>query len=477
MMARPPTKTERKGPLGLVQNIRMAVFSWIWKDLSVDISFWRRPLNVFARVFYVVFEETRRDAITLRARGLTLMVFISIIPMLAMGTAIIKGLGDESRSRVEVYRFFDKLIAFAPVNESVENNGLKEHDEGQSSRVLAQETLSIHLRTAVDKVFDYVDRTNFATLGLAGILGVMIIVIPFFNSMEQSMNTIWQIEKGRPFGLKILNYLVVIILLPIAINVGLAATTVLESPELLARVRDALSAPWMVALLLKMMPGAVVILVFTALYRVLPNTRVEPWPAFVGGMFGGIGWILTQALYLKLQIGVARYNAIYGSFATIPLFLLWIYVAWIIFLAGAEVSFAVKNWRVYLPKREERSAGARLGLCIDVLIAVFDAFRGKKMSDREGLSRRLKQPENQVGRVLRDLCDAGFIRRVEGAKAGYVPAGPVEETDMAGLIRMIYGKGFPDSRGGRLAKKTLDAAMSVLGSQEIDHLLGEKQAN
>ncbi len=199
-MVRTPTKTERKGPLGLVRNIRMAVFSWIWKDLSVDISFWRRPLNVFARVLYVVFEETRRDAITLRARGLTLMVFISIIPMLAMGTAIIKGLGDESRSRVEVYRFFDKLIAFAPVNESVENNGLKEHDEGKSSRVLAQETLSIHLRAAVDKVFDYVDRTNFATLGLAGILGVMIIVIPFFNSMEQSMNTIWQIEKGRPFG-------------------------------------------------------------------------------------------------------------------------------------------------------------------------------------------------------------------------------------------------------------------------------------
>ena len=99
------------------------------------------------------------------------------------------------------------------------------------------------------------------------------------------------------------------------------------------------------------------------------------------------------------------------------------------------------------------------------------------MSDREGLSRRLKQPENQVGRVLKDLSDAGFVRRVEGTKAGYVPAGPVEETDMAGLISMIYGKGFQDSRGGRLAKETLDAAMSVLAGQEIDHLLGEKQAN
>ncbi len=205
--------------------------------------------------------------------------------------------------------------------------------------------------------------------------------------------------------------------------------------------------------------------------------ELNPGRLLLGEWLGGSAGYSSQALYLKLQIGVARYNAIYGSFATIPLFLLWIYVAWIIFLAGAEVSFAVKNWRVYLPKREEMSAGARLGLCIDVLVAVFDAFRGKKMSDREGLSRRLKQPENQVGRVLRDLCDAGFIRRVEGAKAGYVPAGPVEETDMAGLIRMIYGKGFPDSRGGRLAKKTLDAAMSVLGSQEIDHLLGEKQAN
>ena len=467
-------KQRKKAVPGQVKRTKNAISSWIWKEPSAEIPLWQRPLNVVARIFYIVVEEMRRDAITLRARGLTLLAFISIVPMLAMGTAVVKGIGDENRSRLEAYRFFDKLIAFEPLNGALGSGVQGSGSEQESPKVLAQETLSIHLRAAVDKVFDYINRTNFATLGLAGILGVMIIVIPFFNSLEQSMNAIWQIEKGRPFGLKILNYLAVIILLPIAINVGLAATTVLESPDLLARLKAILPGSWTVPLLLKMVPGAVVVFTFTALYRVLPNTRVAPWPALAGGIVGGVGWIVVQALYLKLQIGVTRYNAIYGSFATIPLFLLWIYVAWIIFLMGAELSFAVKAWRIYLPQRGTMTVAARLALCIDVLVAVFEEFKGKRMVNRESLSRRLRRPENQVGGALGDLLKAGFVRRVEGKEEGYVPAGPAEETDMAGLVNMIYGKAELDSQGGRKAEDALEAARSVLAGQEIARLLEQK---
>ena len=474
-------KQQKKGVLGLVRETRRAFFLWIWKESSSEIPLWQRPLNVVARILYILVEEMRRDAITLRARGLTLLVFISIVPMLALGTAVVKGLGDEGKSRVEVYRFFDKLLAFDQGGEQGEpfslsgNKGDEKHRQSEdSSKVLAQEALSIHLRTAVDKVFDYVDRTNFATLGVAGILGVMIIVIPFFGSLEQSMNAIWQVDKGRPFGVKIINYLAVMLLLPIAINVGLAAMTVLESPGLLGRFKAVLPGAWMEPLLLKMVPGAVVVLTFTALYRFFPNTKVPRWSAFIGGLFGGVGWILVQALYLKLQIGVTRYNAIYGSFAMVPLFLLWIYVAWIIFLVGAELSFAVKVWRIYLPKRGVMTVGARLALCIDVLLAVLQSFKKKKIANRENLSRRLREPENQVGEALRDLLGAGFIRRVEGKEEGYVPAGPVKETDMAELIGMIYGKAGGDSQGGRLAEEALEAARSVLAGQKIARLLEQK---
>lgn len=469
------SKEGRRGVPGLSRDIRNAIFSWIWKEPKSEIPIWQLPFNVVARILYVVVEEMRRDAIALRARGLTLMAFISIIPMLALGTAVIKGLGDESKSRLEAYRLFDKLIAVEFVKGAEEKGEQGVPRDERSSKALAQEALSVHLRTAIDKVFDYIDRTNFATLGVAGILGIMIIVIPFFSSLEQSMNTIWQVERGRPLGLKILNYLAVMILLPIVINVGLAASTVLESPELLSKLKAIIPASWMVPMLLKMVPGAIMICTFTALYRVLPNTRVAPWPAVAGGIFAGVGWITVQALYLKLQIGVARYNAIYGSFATVPLFLLWIYVGWIIFLAGAELSFAVKNWRIHLPRRGVMSTAARLALCIDVLVAVFEAFRKKETANRESLSRRLRQPENEVGRVLRDLLEAGFVRRVEGKEGGYVPAGPLEETDMAGLIGMIYGKMVPDSPGGHLAEEALRAARSVLSNRNISYLVSQER--
>ncbi len=474
-------RQQKKGGPGLAREIRKGVFSWVWREPRSEIPHWHVPLNVAMRILYIVIEQMRIEAITLRARGLTLMVFISIVPMLALGTAVVKGLGDEDKSRVEVYRLFDKLLAFDSSKETAHDRSSDERkgNQGQGqnqdpSRDLAQEALSIHLRAAVDKLFDYVDRTNFATLGVAGILGIMIIVIPFFGSLEQSMNAIWQVEKGRPFGLKIIYYLAVMILLPIAINVGLAAMTVLESPGLLGRLKVILPGAWVEPLLLKMVPGTVVVLIFTALYRILPNTKVPGWSAFIGGLFGGIAWILVQALYLKLQIGVARYNAIYGSFATVPLFLLWIYVGWIIFLAGAELSFAIKIWHTYLPKRGVVTGGARLALCIDVLVGVMQFFKKKEIANRENLSRRLRQPENKVGKALRDLLEAGFIRGVEGKESGYVPAGPIEETDMTGLIAMIYGKPGADSQGGRLAEEALEAARSVLAGQDIGRLLEQK---
>ncbi len=476
------TRTQRsKGIPGLMREKRRAFFSWIWTEPRSEIPRWQVPFNVVPRILFIVVEQMRIEAITLRARGLTLMVFISIVPMLALGTAVLKGLGDEGKSRVEVYRFFDRLLAFDSLKEtqdqasSDENNGKNGQGEVQeASKALAQEALSIHLRTAVDKVFNYVDRTNFATLGLAGILGIIIIVIPFFGSLEQSMNAIWHVEKERPLGLKILNYLGVMILLPIAINVGLAAMTVLESPALLGRLKAVLPGAWMEPLLLKTVPGAVVVLTFTVLYRFLPNTRVPRLSAFIGGLFGGIAWILVQALYLKLQIGVARYNAIYGSFATVPLFLLWIYVGWIIFLAGAELSFAIKTWHVYVPRRGVLTSGSRLALYIDVLVAVFEQFKRREMANREGLSLRLRQPENQVGRALRDLLEAGFVRRVEGKEDGYVPAGPVKETDIAGLIDMVYGKAAGGSPGGRVAEEALEAARSVLSNRNLADLLSQE---
>lgn len=459
-------------------NIGSRVYSWIWRESKPEHPRWLVPVNAFARILLIVIEEMRHNTIALRARGLTLMVFISIIPMLALGTAVVKGVGDEEQSRLKVYSLFDKLIAFESAQEPQSRGsapggtrGGRVSQDEQSTKSLAREALSLHLRSAVDKVFNYVDRTNFATLGLAGILGIIIIVIPFFSSLEQSMNTIWQVEKGRPLGLKILNYLAVMILLPIAINVGLAAMTVLESPSLLARLKAILPGSWTVPLLLKMIPVAVVVLTFTALYRALPNTKVSSWPAFVGGLVGGVAWLLVQVLYLKLQFGMARYNAIYGSFATIPLFLLWIYVGCIIFFAGAELSFAVKSWQIYLPRSAMLATGARLAMCIDVLAAVSEKFREKRVADRESLSHRLKQPQNLVGSALRDLLEAGFIRHVEGKESGYVPAGPVEEIDMSGLISKVYGEAVPDSAGGRLAEEALDAARSVLTGGNITDLL------
>lgn len=134
--------------------------------------------------------------------------------------------------------------------------------------VPGEQTLAVHLRTAIDQVFDYVDRTNFATLGAIGILGLLFTVISVIGTIEQAMNVIWQAEKGRPWGRKLMDYLALMILLPIAINLGLAAMATLESPALLSRITALLSVLWIAPILLQMLPIAVVVATFTLLYRI-----------------------------------------------------------------------------------------------------------------------------------------------------------------------------------------------------------------
>ena len=324
--------------------------NWIWSTPEHDEQKWLKFLRVVIRIHLIVFQEFQRDVITLRASALTFTVVLSLVPMLALGTAVLKGLGAGDEMRGVAYKFIDQLeLSVAPGEES---EGQITSDAGPvlahkpdtdtaTAVKPAPKGLTIHLRKAVDQVFGYVDRTNFATLGAFGILGLVIAAIFVLGSIEQAMNAIWQAESSRPIGRKIMDYLALMILLPVSINTVMAAMATLQSQALLVRLHGILPGTWIVPLLLNMVPIVLLVATFTILYRFLPNTKVNISSALVGGVFGGIGWLLIQVIYIKLQIGVARYNAIYGSFATLPFFLIWMQMGWVVFLAGAEMAFAV----------------------------------------------------------------------------------------------------------------------------------------
>ena len=461
--------------------------SWVWRAPKKDENFPIKLLRGALRIIFIVFRESQNDKVTLRASALTFTVVLSLVPMLALGTAVLKGLGAGDQMRQAAYSLIEQFDA----GESEEEEQIGTATEADTTEKQIDEEILIqppvptnkeqetdqesqsagltsHLKTAVDQIFDYVDKTDFTTLGTFGILGMVFAALGVLGSIERSMNAIWQTTTGRAFGRKVIDYMALMIILPISVNIAIGATTALQSSALYAHIDSILPVIWVQKILFKALPIGILVITFSLLYQFLPNTRVGYLPALGGGLFGGITWFWVQVMYVKMQIGVAKYNAIYGSFATLPLFFLWIYVAWVIFLLGAEFSFAFQTWRQYQWKSIRITPTARLAMAFDIMDAALDDYGSRKVTDRKSLAEILNQTEKTVGIIVNDLVEGGLLRRVDGKLEGYVPAAPIDDLKPSEIMDIILGKDIPDVKGCDLAGQALQAARNSLDRYNIN---------
>jgi len=476
------SKSDELNLLDQIQQNWRAFKDWIWQNSAPNDQLGTRILRCACRIIFIVTREAQEDKITLRSSALTFTVVLSLVPMLALGTAVLKGLGAGDQMRVAAYTFIEQFesaaenLEFVPGKDQApaaeepekvpakdsENTKLAEEKESESGN------LTGHLHSAVDKIFDYVDRTNFATLGTFGILGMVLAALGVLGSIEQSMNAIWQTRRGRALGRKIIDYMALMILLPISVNLALATSTTLQSTALYSQIQEILPIV-MFGFFLKLLPILILVLTFSLLYRFIPNTKVDFIPALAGGIFGGFSWYLVQIIYIKMQIGVAKYNAIYGSFATLPLFFLWIYVAWVVFLLGAEVAFAFQFWKQYQWEKVRLSPVIRLAMAFDIMEAALNDFTARRITNKSSLARHLGRADNSISVIVNELVEGGMLRQVTGKLEGYVPAAPSAQLKPVEIMDIIFGKDIPEVlKGCGLANKALKAARQSLDRLVID---------
>jgi len=480
---KPEEKTDVLEDGGLVDNLRAHWkngLQWLWTVPVPGESFISAKGRALLRVIYIVFQEFNRDRIPLRSSALTFTVVLSMVPLLALGTAVLKGLGAGGQMKEAAYSFIEKLeepengaakitegIAVVEKNQLDDSPLITGEQSGIEDSASDNANLTGHLRKAVDQVFEYVDKTNFAALGAFGIIGLLIAVLSVLGSIEEAMNAIWQASRDRPISRKIIDYLALMILLPITINLALATEATLKSPTLFARFQDYLPLEWLAALLLNLLPLVIVVGAFALFYKFLPNTQVRIFPAFAGGGVGGGSWLAVQSLYVDLQIGVAKYNAIYGSFATLPLFLLWIYVGWLVFLLGAETSYAVQEWRGYIRKELRLLPSMRLAIAFSILDLTIRDYHARTVTSFQNLLDQIRQPAGFIRMVLGELADGGLLYKVEGKQEGYVPASPEEGIRPAEVVDLILGSDVAGLRASCLAEAALEGAKTALADKRI----------
>jgi membrane protein len=433
---------------------RSKLNSWADRRLS-DPSPLESSMHMLVRLVLIAAHEFKRNALSLRAGALTYTVLLALVPILAISTAVVKGLGGGDQLRRAAYTYIESLeVDTSPIPSTSPNeiSGTKvtSSDDG--------ENLTDHLRSAVDKLFDYVDKTNFATLGSFGVVGILLSAILVLGYIEEAMNAIWKVTAGRSLLRKITDYLTLLIIMPISINVAFAASAFLKNPVLASKVDNVLPFSWLQALLLKAAPVLIITLTFYIVYIFFPNTKVKTIPALVGSLLAAVFWFGVQNIYITLQVGVAKYNAIYGSFATLPLFLVWIYLGWMFILSGAQVAFACQHIKTYRLMPQSAVPSVKLSAAFDIMDAVYLAFSGKQPLTEEDLAGNLPPYSPLIlSEVLTSLRSGGLLH-ISQSDERLLPALPPEHYRGKEVVEIILGTEVPDTDGGTRSFSVVEAA-------------------
>jgi len=411
------------------------------------------------RIGVLVWKGLAADNCGLQASALTYITLMSLVPVLALMFSVSKGLGAQQKI-METIGVRKAPVEQVKAGESAASAA--QGDAGGESPVVAAVAGSQEggifvvvpgsriaefppqLQRAIVQVFQYVDETDFSKLGVAGSLLLVFTVIKVMGKIEKTFNTIWGVREERSFHRKFADYVSVLVVVPLLLLATMSLTTALSS----GRIVDLLRAHvgplyWVYTRIIKLSGIVMLCAGFAFLYSFMPNTRVRLFPALAGGVAGGILWAMAQFGYINGQIGLTRYNAIYGTFAAIPIFLFWVYLSWLIVLFGAEVSFAVQNHRTYVLERAvtETAFATRELLGFVVMYEVCKWFTEHggpwdvlEFSHRHGIPLRLTLD------VIHTLTEAGLLVRSVNGEETVVPGRDPAKIDLWEIEKAFRGK-------------------------------------
>ena len=427
----------------------------LWVDGRSNRSALLEPLRKVVKTLLITMKAFKGNDLSLRSAALTYTVLLSLVPILAMSTAVVKGLGGGDQLREIAYTYLDSLEQSHPSQAAPPPSG---DGVEPADRQAASSSITGHLRQAVDTLFAYVDNTNFAALGSMGIAGVLISVLMVFGHIEQALNKIWKVATDRSLLRKVADYITIMVLMPISINIAFAASAFLKNRTLATKFGTFIPLYWLQALILQLVPVLFITITFFIIYIVFPSRRVNHLPALFGALVAALLWFGVQNVYITLQVGVANYNAIYGSFASLPLFLIWMYLAWLFVLSGAQIAYAAQHVDSYQLVPSEPLPSLRLSAAFDVMDRVQLAYRERTPVTVETVAESYPQyDEELVEGVIEDLNRANFLL-LASDKNRLLPAAPPETIDKKEIIELILGKEVADTSGGKTSEQVMQAA-------------------
>ncbi|MBK8943968.1 MAG: YihY/virulence factor BrkB family protein [Ignavibacteriae bacterium] len=400
------------------------------------------------RIIILSIRNFREDNCVLRSSALTFYSMLSIVPVVAILFGIFKGFGLQSQ--------LEKLL--------LEN--FKDYEAVMIEIVNYSNIL--------------LDNTKGGIIAGIGIILLLWTVIKLLNNIEYSLNDIWKFKTSRTVVRQFSDFLAIIFLAPLffVLSSGLTVFISVYIDDLAEKYKLLGMIVPIISFVLKFLPYLIIWILFTLFYVVMPNGPVKYSAAFFAAVIAGTLYQIVQFLYVTFQIGITSYNAIYGSFAVFPLFLIWLQTSWLIFLFGAEISYSIQNISNYEFEADSKNINNHQKKLISLAIAqvVAKNFQnGKKALSSNEIAEKLGIPIILTDKIISEFVESGLFSKIYFEKEKvyfYQPAKDLKFFTIKNVSDSL------DKRGSRIPLKKNDEFNSLNElTEKISQLVNNSSEN
>lgn len=392
-----------------IQRLREFIQYDLWRQSHIGVHApKKRLLYRLLQTIILVGRGFKDQVLVVRANSLSFALLFAFIPMMALIYAIARGFGFEEVLKEIISGSFLAEANIAPV---------------------LLEWIERYLETAREGLF----------LGI-GLIVLIWAVYAFFNMLENSFNSIWNVKKTRSFGRRLTNYVMTLLLVPILVVVTSGISIFLNSTEVLAPVLQAIEP--IRKFMLRFIPFVATSAVFIWIFMAIPNTKVKFSSAIIPGVVMGLLYQVVQALSMYLVVLFTRMSIVYGAFSAIPLVLIWLNITCWLLLIGAELAFAIQNNDLFAYERDIENMSRRykdyvMLYLLSVIVRRFE--QGTSPQTAKQMAEDNQLPIRLVQQLLSRLEETSIVRRVYVEKEEEEAFVPAMDTRMI-TVEMVIGR-------------------------------------
>jgi membrane protein len=437
----------------MIPRLSSRYYHLVWASELSALPWWRAVPVYLLRMLQVLIRDLSLGDLNLRAMSLVYTTLLSMVPLLALSFSVLKAFGVHEQIRPML------LSALEPLGEK----GIE----------------------ITDRVIEFVNNMNVGVLGALGLVLLFYTVISLMQKIEQNLNHIWRVVKLRSLARRFSDYLSVIMTGPVLIFFAMGLSTSAGRSETIQYLISIEPLGTLAALMAKVVPILLIAVAFTFVYLFMPNTRVQFRAALIGGLLASLMWQTVGWVFAAFIAGSTKYAAIYSAFATIILFMIWLYLSWLILLLGSSIAFYVQNPRYITPAAHRilvLSNRMREYLALSIMGEIARLFYTRKppcntecLAEKIGVSGEMLEP------VLQMLEAGGYVEQLEDAGGAFLPAVPLDVTQVAELLEDVRGAGgtfpvnedelFHNGMALGILKQVSQAGRQSLNGQTIKDLI------